>query len=689
MKTKSTFILIFGIFIWFINCTSPKSSSKIDHARVLQNDSLVVALFPYYPPYQFINNKNEIDGILIDYLELLEQKMGVKFERRLYSDWSKVLRHAKKDSIDMILEIQHTKARESFLDFYKPLFESNQVIVTRKEDVTGSKLEDFYGKEITMPDSYAILENINIDHPQIITKPNFDELTCIQKLSQGQYDGYIGPKAVVNYFLRSQEIDNLKIVANIDYQYKPGIATVKSKPELNRAVQQGISKIEEKEKQLIFDNWLYAVITPFYKQPKFWKILAITTSLLTILIISINQYLKYLVSQKTKELIIAKNNAEESNILKTAFINNISHEIRTPMNGILGFSRLLNEEKDNPQRQKEYAEIIIQSSNQLIHIIDDIIEISKLQTNQVSVQNEETDYNKIITIIFKEYKAKAEQKNLTFVLENRIHQDQSTILIDKVKLQKVLKNLVDNALKFTKKGGVLIFSKIQNKNIKVDIKDTGIGIHPKDQELIFKNFSQSKKEASKSYDGLGLGLSIANKNAKLLGGEITFSSVPAKGSNFTFTFPYKPIISANKNKKRNSQKNIKTPIKQLILIAEDGDINFLFLKTLLLKMSDYKFAVQRAENGQEAYEECKENPDIDLVLMDIRMPIMDGHLATKKIKEIRPNLPIIAQTAYSTAEDIRNALEAGCDDFVSKPVDHNILKPIIKKYFRFPKGYVN
>ncbi|WP_271766106.1 response regulator [Aquimarina algiphila] len=680
-KIQYVFLLSLAL-IGIFSCSKSQILTEDEKNWLQANDSISVGVFPYYAPYQFINENEKIDGILIDYLTLIENKIDHKFQKKLYTNWERLLNDAKSNKIDIILEIQETKKRSSYLEFYSKLFESPYSIITRKDSSYGSNLKDFYDKTIAVPKDYGIHEILKEKEKNLIVSTEIDGITCLRQVSSGKYHAYIGPKAVANYLINTENLDNLKIVSETKYNYTPSIAVQKDNEILNQIFSKTTKSITDDEKEIIFDSWLYHAIIPFYKKPSFWIILTGIILLSLIIILLLNRYLKYLIRQKTKELNIAKERAEESNKLKTAFIHNISHEVRTPMNGIIGFSELINDPKITPEKQKEYSKIIIDSSNQLINIIDDIIEISKLETNQVEVRFEEMNLNDLLQKLFSNFQSKAILKNIAIYLNNSLTDDQGIILMDKLKINKILYNIIDNAIKFTNKGIIEISCEIIDNQILIKIIDTGIGIKPQDQELIFRNFSQSEKEVTKSYDGLGLGLSIALKNAKLIHGNISFTSMLNKGSTFKLTIPYQPIIDPNKDTVSDtSEVKMDIPIKQVILIVEDGDINFLFLKTILSKMKGYKFVIHRAENGKEAVDICENNTLIDLVLMDIRMPIMDGYTATRKIKKMRPGLPIVAQTAYSTEEDIEKALEAGCDDFVSKPVDRKILKPIINKYF--------
>lgn len=376
------------------------------------------------------------------------------------------------------------------------------------------------------------------------------------------------------------------------------------------------------------------------------------------------------------ELIIAKEKAEESNRLKTAFINNMSHEIRTPMNGILGFSDLLRDENLSIEKRDYFISIIQNSGKQLLSIIDDILEISRLGTNQVKVIEEKVCLNDLLLELFSVFNLKSKERKLPLYIKNELSDFESTIITDKTKLKKIVSNLLENALKYTNTGHVTFGNRMSEGTLEIFIKDTGIGISSDKLEFIFERFSQEEKDHENSRSGLGLGLSIAKENTELIGGKLSVKSVKFEGSTFIVSLPYKPAI------KENSPNNlsIKNKSKFTILVVEDEEVNYFFIEILLIEKLKLNCDIIHAINGKEAVEICKNNAKIDIVLMDINMPIMNGHEATTKIKEFLPNLPIIAQTAYSTVEDKEKAKIAGCDDFITKPIDKNLFNTMVSRY---------
>jgi len=385
---------------------------------------------------------------------------------------------------------------------------------------------------------------------------------------------------------------------------------------------------------------------------------------------------------QNEELINAKEKAVESNRLKTEFINNMSHEIRTPMNGILGFINFLLKPNLTDDKRKHYINIIQSSGKQLLRIIDDILEISKLSTKQVKVSENEVCLNDLLLELFSIFDIKAKENKTPLYLKRGLSDKESFVYTDKSKLNKILCNLLENSLKFTYTGFIEIGYQLINNEIIIYVTDTGIGINPDKQEIIFERFLQDKNESSEKISGLGLGLSIAKENAELLGGKITLKSEKGKGSTFFVTIPFNLVYKDTEISSVDNKKGIgtKKQDKYSILIAEDDEVNYLYLETLLKDEFELKCNIFHAKNGQDAVNMCRDHGDFDFVLMDLKLPVMNGYEATKQIKEFHPDLLIVAQTAFSTLSEKEMALSAGCNDFISKPINEETLTEIINKY---------
>ncbi len=381
-----------------------------------------------------------------------------------------------------------------------------------------------------------------------------------------------------------------------------------------------------------------------------------------------------------QDLIKSKEKAEESNRLKTAFLANMSHEIRTPMNGILGFADLLKEPKLTGNEQKHYISIIERSGQRMLNIINDIITISKIEAGSKEVVISEININDILEYIYTFFKPEAEQKGILLSFKNSLSADASIINSDKEKIYGILTNLVNNAIKFTDKGSIEYGCDIKFNNIMFYVKDSGIGVPIERQTAIFERFIKADIENKRAFQGAGLGLAISKSYIEILGGEIWLESEVGKGSKFYFTIP-----NDIKKEKGVSMKNVdeiaehnNSAKKLKILIVENDEISD-FLITKILKGEEYIFL--HAFDGEEAIELYKRNHDIDLILMDIDMPVMDGLEATRQIKKLNKDLIIIAQSALALEGDKERILEAGCNNYLAKPINGNDLILMIKTYF--------
>ena len=381
------------------------------------------------------------------------------------------------------------------------------------------------------------------------------------------------------------------------------------------------------------------------------------------------------------ELIKAKEKAEENDRLKTAFLTNMSHEIRTPMNGILGFASLLKEHHLTDDEQHKYIRIIEKSGARLLSIINDIVDISKIESGQMEVSISALNANEPIKFIYAFFKPEVERKGLQFFAKSSLPAREATIRTDSKKIYSILTNLVKNAIKYTGEGSIEFGYEKKGKYLEFFVKDTGIGIPRDKQEAIFERFIQVDIEDKHAYGGAGLGLSIAKSYVEMLGGKIRVESEEGKGSIFYFTIPYhidpeeKTIIPdvISGNEKENPMKNLK------ILIVEDDETSEMFL-SVAVKIFGKELMIVRT--GIEAIEACRSNPDIDLVLMDIRMPEMNGYEATRQIRQFNKDIIIIAQTAYGLSGDREKAIKAGCDDYISKPFLQDELIVLIQKHLK-------
>ena len=381
------------------------------------------------------------------------------------------------------------------------------------------------------------------------------------------------------------------------------------------------------------------------------------------------------------ELIAALEKAEESDRLKTAFLQNMSHEIRTPMNGILGFTALLKEPELSITEQHEYLQIIEKSGERMMNTINDLMDISKVEAGQMDIVISEIEINKQIDSLQSFFHSEAERKGLNLYCEKGLPDMEAILFSDKEKLFAILTNLIKNAIKYTEKGSITFGYIKKKQSLEFFVKDTGIGISKKKLESVFDRFVQVHQDLTSKYEGTGLGLSITKAYVELLGGKIGAKSEFGKGSTFYFEVPENidtrvesehGIINSDIEQKQDKNGHIK------ILIAEDDKTIRTYLSIAIRKITSN---ILFAKNGNETVEICRNNPNIDLILMDIKMPGIDGYEATKRIREFNNDVIIVAQTAFDLVSEKEKMKAAGCNDYLSKPVSRDALVKLIEKYF--------
>jgi len=388
-------------------------------------------------------------------------------------------------------------------------------------------------------------------------------------------------------------------------------------------------------------------------------------------------------SNQKVELVKAKLKAEEGDRLKSSFLANLSHEIRTPMNAISGFTELIMNTELKKEEQLEYLKVIDKSGRNLVSIIEDLIEMSKIDSNQIMPNYTNVNLESCMKELYETIKITIpKSKKIDFKILPDEEIVEYNIVTDEIKLKQVIINLVTNAIKFTDKGYVAFGYKVdhENNNILFTVEDTGLGIDENNQKNIFDRFKRVDSDASIKAGGLGLGLAISKAYVEMLGGTIGLESVYGEGSVFSFSIP---LLYADAKtitvRPINTVELSKGEEDGTILIAEDDNINFLLLQKIM-QSSNYK--IIRAANGQEAVDICIENPNIDLVLMDIKMPVMNGFEALEKIKSIRPELTIVAQTAYASSEDEEKIMKAGFLGYITKPIDREKLFELINNILK-------
>lgn len=390
--------------------------------------------------------------------------------------------------------------------------------------------------------------------------------------------------------------------------------------------------------------------------------------------------LEKLVQERTKDLEIAKNKAEESDNLKSAFLANMSHEIRTPMNAIIGFSNLLNDRDIESGQKKELTSLIVKNSNSLLNLIDDIIDIAKIEAGQLKINLKECTVKALLNDLLLEFSEIANtNENLSIKIDTKPIDKDIKVLADPYRLEQIFKNLLSNAIKFTEKGAIEYGYNLSSDNSTVFfVKDSGIGLSPEQQKNIFSRFTKVENDRQKIYRGAGLGLTISKYLVEMMNGKLWVESELGKGSIFYFSLPMVDNIEENKTqaKQKNNSQNFSWNNKT-ILVAEDEESNYKFLEMIIKKTNA---EILWAKNGVQAINICNGTYPIDLILMDIKMPEMSGLEAIKEIRKSKSDIPIIVQSAFAMPEDRDQSFNAGATDFISKPIGKEKLLKTINKY---------
>lgn len=399
---------------------------------------------------------------------------------------------------------------------------------------------------------------------------------------------------------------------------------------------------------------------------------------------ALNNSLEEKVTRRTQQLNLALQKAEESNRLKTVFLQNIAHEIRTPMNGIFGFMDLLRNPHINSTERETYYDVVQQSGLRLLDTINDLMEISKIETEQNNVNYSVFDIDILMKSFLGQFKPKTDKKAIELNYSGKIHDEDAIIKCDKNKISVILKNLIDNAVKFTYTGQIEYGNWIDKKNLMLYVKDSGIGI-PKDMEnVIYDRFVHANLEITRPNEGLGIGLSIVKAHVEALGGQIQVESTIDNGTSFIISIPYNKasiVIPTNSTNKAASF----LPTDITILIVDDVNINLMVLD-YMLKGGNRKLI--RANDGESAIKEAMNDPALSIIFMDLKMPGIGGLEATREIRKFNKTVPIIALTAYDFAENQKAAYNAGCNGYLTKPIIKDELFMLINKYILNSYSYV-
>ena len=672
---------------------------------IKNNPKISIAGDPYWPPYSFYDEKGNYIGIIPDLVNEIFKDSGINLEYVKTDKWSDTIDSLKNKKIDIIDAISYSVSRNVFLDFSDKYIGSEIVLIaSNKEKNYVSSFDNISNKRIGSVKGYSIIEQIKNDYPKISDIVEYNSpLEGLKGLLNSQIDYMILDIPTFEFYSKKFSLSNLKIVGPAGYNYSYGFGIQKDNLQLLSIVNKLLDNLSLERKNEIYSKWIKIDYKEKIDYALIWKIIAFAILFLAGTLFW-NRKLKHQIEEKEKiqkeledertyikslnaELIKSNEIAKSAAKHKTEFLANMSHEIRTPMNSIIGFAEILDKEITNPVH-KEYLSSIKKGGNALLAIINDILDLPKIEAGKLNIKKETINPSKMFLEIESIFHGKIISKNISFIVE--IDKNiPKYIILDGIRTRQILFNLIGNAIKFTQTGYIkLKVENIYKDNIKnkVDllfsIEDTGIGIDEKNLKSIFNAFEQQGDQDIAKYGGTGLGLAICTKLVHMMNGEIKVQSKKNVGS--TFTVILKDIDISSIHEEIVPQKLLSSNIifkKSKILVVDDVEEN---RKLMEASLKDFDLDLTMAENGKEAIDKLK-NLNVDLILMDLRMPIMDGYEAAGIIKadDKLKQIPLIALTASVMGEALEKVSQYGFDGYLRKPVIIEELIEELSKYLEY------
>lgn len=666
---------------WYITATDQKLNLTDKEKKWLQNNEVIrLAGDPAWAPVSFIDNEERYVGIIPDIFNLIESKTTLKFKFIKTEKWEDSLEAMEKGTIHVLDAISEDSERKKLVDFTDIYMTADIAFITR-DDINYIKSIDHLDNKIIGTIRNNITESYIREKSPEIEQALFDNtVTGLKQLAKGAIDVFVIDIPSFEYYAKESGLTNLKISGLTSFSFKLAIGVSKQHPELVSILNKALGLITHAEKNDIYHAWV-KLDEPLVDYSLFWKSV-LTACLLLAAFGYWNRRLTNEVSLRKE----AEKKAIQASKAKSDFLANMSHEIRTPMNSVLGFAELLDNMIEDPE-QKSYLKSIRTGGQSLLIIINDILDLSKIEANKMVLKSEPVSIEKLFMEMEDFFTNKMGIKKLHFAT-NVSSGFPQYILMDGIRLRQVLINLIENARKFTESGSIKlicsdVFLNEEDKTIdfSITVKDTGIGIPEEQQQLIFQNFKQLDGQDGTKYGGTGLGLSICKNLTTMMGGAISLKSVLGKGSSFKIRFSKVPLTN---RKAEIDQRKTFVPSgfqEAIVLVVDDVQDN----RTLIVEhFRESKITFHQAENGQDALTILKQSP-IDLVFLDLRMPVMNGYelITAMKLQPELQNIPVLAVTASVMGDDLEKVHEYGFDGYLRKPVSRDDLLYLAADYLTY------
>ncbi|MFW5989819.1 MAG: ABC transporter substrate-binding protein, partial [Campylobacterales bacterium] len=657
---------------WFIQGDkSSDSSTKVklnseEKEYLSTKEPIKMCVDPDWEPYEKINENGEHEGIAAELIELVASRVGASIELHITKDWNESLKEAKEGKCDILSFTNQTPKRDKWLLFTEPIFYDDNVFITREEHPFITDPQTLNGQKAVFPEGSSVGERFEREFPGVEVSYLPTEKECFEAISDKEADFTLRALTIAAYTIKKEGYFNLKIAGQLpSYKNALRIGVIKTEPMLRDILNKGVETLTTQEMENASNKYISLSVREEIDYSLLWKILA-GVALLILAVIYWNRKL----SSLNKELKLAKESAETATAEKSSFLANMSHEIRTPMNAIIGMTYLLKQTELTPT-QSDYVKKVENSSNALLGIINDILDFSKIEAGKLEIEYIDFDLHQVIENVTTLVELKAYDKGLEFIVSYD-HSMNTKLHGDPLRLGQILTNLANNAIKFTKKGEVGIYiKKLEDERYRFEVRDTGIGLTEEQKDRLFKSFSQADTSTTRKYGGTGLGLAISKQLTEMMGGKIWVESEYGKGSSF--------IFEVNLKEQEDIHKEIKQFSDKKVLIVDDTPSWQMILSRHL---KGFNIAVSVASSGEEALEKLS-GENFDLILMDWKMPSMDGVETAKLIKEKYSDAPptIIMVSAYRQESIVSSAKEQGIDVFLQKPINPSLLYQVIMDVF--------